>query len=654
MKDFHVHKFYYYNGPSLYLNTQAVVFNLVLAPEGPKVDFYEEAILKEFPQLEGKIPGSVVDLFAKVVVLVNKMDMDLYIGNYNISEDGEEWVIAVDFLDEKITKNVIYLTSDWFSAITAGDTSFNFRAEFESIQQAFDNTSYGGPTLYSLIEAGVKRDIPVTFLYEENQFQWGYGKKQIRGRSTTFHIDGIKDTEFTMFKDMCGDFLEMCGFPTPKGVNCFEEDEIAEEANKIGYPCVVKPVSGHKGQGVTTNIENEEGVRKAFRDIIASKEEGKAFDGALVQKQIFGYDHRILTVGGKYTACLKRIPAFVVGDGKKSIKELIEIENDKEVRLDNARSPLCKILIDDTMHDWLYQMGLTVDSIPKQGEEIVLRRVANISAGGVSINVTDDIHPENIRMVENIANFLNVTCLGIDVLAADITKPWQDGNFGIIEINAGPGVFMHLAPAEGGSVDVPGKIMEHLFGKVQGFGRIPIIAGNKISYGLSEKIYNKLTEYKKDLVMGSLLEEGVFFNHKLLVNHPDHEQNCKIVLRNPKLDFAIFNHNADQIHDFGTWHKGSNLVILDRAGYAETALERDLLPGGLLVDIVDNTDEEGNVLNTQMSVFKGKQEIQKINVQQEDDIDDLVFRAIEPHLKELLFKYDYYLKLDNSPENIPL
>src|ERR1035437_4691107 len=101
-----------------------------------------------------------------------------------------------------------------------------------------------------MVVAGIKLNIPVFYLFEENEFQWGYGKKQLRGRSTTFHTDGIKDTEFTMFKDMVADFLMLCGFPTPIGKNCYDEEEIVKEALKLGFPVVVKPVAGHKGQGV--------------------------------------------------------------------------------------------------------------------------------------------------------------------------------------------------------------------------------------------------------------------------------------------------------------------------------------------------------------------------------------------------------------------
>ncbi|MFH2096799.1 MAG: acetate--CoA ligase family protein, partial [Bacteroidota bacterium] len=509
-------------------------------------------------------------------------------------------------------------------------------------------------TIYALIEGAIKRKINIHHLYEENQFQWGYGKKQIRGRSTIFNIDGIKDTEFTTYKDMVGEWLELCGFPTPIGKNCYEEDEIVDEANKIGFPVVVKPVAGHKGQGVTTGIMSEDEVRKAFNNIVkAAEEHGTGFDGALVQQQIYGYDHRILTIGGKFAACLKRVPAFVTGNGRDTIEELIRIENLREIRTDNARSPLARIKIDDDMNDFLALQGKTIKTIPDEGEEVVLRRVANISAGGVSVNVSNEIHPANIEMVENIAKFFNVVAMGIDVLARDISKPWTEGNFGIIEINAGPGVFMHLSPAEGGSVDVPGKIMEHLFGRIPGFDRIPIIAGNNISDYLIQKIYNKLKEYKKDVEFGSIRSNGVYFNNVFFTNNPKHDSNCQILLRNPKLDFAIFNHPSEFIHDYGIWHQGMDIAILDRANFAEYIMKRDLLPGGILIEIIENPQEDGTVF-PELIVSSDNVERSHMTIAPGQNTDDLIYEILEPELKSLLFKYDYYLKLEKTPENLDI
>lgn len=629
LNDFDVRKFYIYNGPNFYLNKKALVFNIFLEPEGPEVAFYKPIVYSEFPALEGRNPSTVIDLFASTLIQLLKMDINLFLNEYSISEDGEDYVVAVEYFDEIITEDCIFLLSEWFKAMNE-DRAFNFREEFNKIQSQFDKTILGGPTLYSLVEAGLKRNIPVFFLYEENQFQWGYGKKQLRGRSTTFHTDSIKDTEFTMYKDMVGDFLTMCGFPTPKGKNCFSEDEAVAEAIHLGFPVVVKPVAGHKGQGVTTNIESEEGVRKAFNQIIAASEEnGGKFDGIIVQQQIYGTDHRLLAVNGKFAAALQRVPAYVEGDGKNDVQELIRLDNEKEVRLDNARSPLCKIKIDDDLMDYLSLQELSLSYKPQKGEKVYLRRVANISAGGVSINVTESIHPKNMKMVESIARFFKVKCLGIDVLAQDISKPWTEGNFGIIEINAGPGVFMHLAPAIGGSIDVPGLIMSSHFATPDS-SRIPIIVGNNLTKSFSDEVYKTLKNFKDDICFGSLAPEGVFFNGNYFFKNDNHDQNVKIILRYPETEFAMFNHNKLDIYDYGFFHEGADIVILDNPNYAEASMIQLLLPSAVLIEINEN----------QITTKTNEKVLSSISFYDEGDKEHLLITTIEPFLKELIFKYE--------------
>ncbi len=627
MRNFETSDFKVYQGCNHRLDRPAVCFTLHYRGEPRLAESIASGITAALPALAGKLAQDPGRAFAQALVQLMKMDMDLFINKQDVAADPLGYAVAVEFLDEASARDCLRTASHWFHCLEDGHR-FDFEGEFKRLQSDFDRTLYGGPTLYSLIEAALRRNIPVQYLYEENQFQWGYGRKQVRGRSTTFHVDGIKDTEFTMFKDMVKDFLVMCGFPTPVGRTFFNEEGIVEAAEALGYPVVVKPVAGHKGQGVTTGISTPDEVRQAFWGIKeAAKEQGVPFDGAIVEKQIFGTDHRLLSVKGKFTAALERVPAYVDGDGARTIAQLIEVENATPARIDNARSPLCKIKADDNLVEYLRLQNMSLATVPPKGQRVFLRRVANISAGGVSINVTGRIHPRNVKLVEDIAKFFNVTCLGIDVLCKDISKPWDQGDFGIIEINAGPGIFMHLAPAIGQSIDVPGAIIRAHF-PAEGSERIPIIAGNRISFRLAEMVRAAVQQQQPEMEYGSLTSEGIHFGGQPLKPCGQHHQDVKVLLRNPRLGLAVVNHSSAEVLEHGFGHCGADVVVLDSPDPAEAALKRDLLKDGWLVEV---GDKEVTVARNGKKVGEAKMG---------GDREEAVFRALEPMLTELIGKYN--------------
>lgn len=628
MRAFETKPYRYYQGANLYLERQAYVFDLVEAPAGRELDRVRDAVEAVFPDIEKA--KDAAELFARTLLHVLKMDINLSVERWCVLPEGEGSRIAVECVDRKVTERCVLAIEDWFND-AAEERRHDFGKVFQELQHRFDRSLLGGPTIYSLYEGARKRGIPVHFLEEENQLQWGYGCKQIRGRSTIVSTDGIKDTEFTTYKDMVGEFLELRGFPTPKSRTFFTEEEVVEEAEKMGWPVVIKPVAGHKGHGVTTNIRTERDVRRAFRVAAGTGEESA--DGIIIQQQIEGTDHRLLTVKGKFVAALQRVPAYVEGDGKSTIGELIVLENETPARIDNARSALCKIKVDDDLIDYLDKQNLALNSVPHKDQRVYLRRVANISAGGVSINVTDRIHPMNVKLVEDIAANFNVTCLGVDVLTDDISAPWRDGSFGIIEINAGPGVFMHLVPAIGDSVDVPGHIMRAYFPKERS-ERIPIITGNALTHDFCSKLGTEAKKLRPTLVSGSLTEEGIHFDGEYFHKNPRHDENLRIILRHPKLGLLIARHTAPEIAEFGMYHQGVDVVVLDGPNAVEEVLKRDLVEDGYLVAVEPK----------QVTVRRGGKAVKKVPVAgagktTAKDREVALLKAIVPLLPELLDKY---------------
>ena len=630
MSAFETKPYRYYQGANFYLERQAFVFDLLSAPEGRDLEIVRKEAERVFPVLKKAKVKDAANLFAETLLHVLKMDINLSVDHSDVSRNGHGWRIAVECVDRDITDRCVTEIEYWFNQVL-DDREHDFAKVFGEIQQKFDRSLLGGPTIYSLYEGARKRGIPVHFIEEENQFQWGYGCKQIRGRSTIVSTDGIKDTEFTTYKDMVGEFLASRGFPTPVSKTFFTEEEVVEEAEKLGWPVVVKPVAGHKGHGVTTNIRTERDVRRAFRVAMETGEESS--DGIIVQQQIEGTDHRLLTVKGKFVAALQRVPAYVDGDGDGTIGELIAKENDTPARIDNARSPLCKIKVDDDLIDYLDKQNLALNSVPHKGQRIFLRRVANISAGGVSINVTDKIHPMNIKLVEDIAANFNVTCLGVDVLCGDIAVPWREGNFGIIEINAGPGVFMHLVPAIGDSVDVPGHIMKSYFPKER-CERIPIIAGNSITLGLCNKLFKEAKKLRPSQMFSSLTEEGIYLDGEYFHKNPRHDENLRIILRHPKLGMLMARHTAEEIEEFGMYHQGADVVVLQGATEVEEIMKRDIVKDGYLVKV-----EAG-----QVNLSRGGKVVQKVSLEGKGkgsakEKEAAILKVLVPLVPELLEKY---------------
>ncbi len=556
-RDFDVRNFYFYNGPNLYLGCRSLVFHIYLDPEGPEVDFYKPAVYNAFPGIKHYNDTTVVDLFVHALMELLRMGRELFIKDYAITEEGEEYIVAVEFLDDLSAENAVRLLSDWFKFINKGrEKSFALDEKIRLLHETFQTSIVSNPTVYALLEEAVKREIPAFYLQEEKQFQWGYGKNQLRGLGANFHTDSIKDTEFTMYKDRVTEFLIMCGYPTPMGTNCFTEEEAADEAKKLGFPVVVKPAAGTKGFGIQENIGSEPEVRKAFQTIISQAgQEGWPFEGVFVQQQILGQEFRLYLAAGKFAAAAK-------------------------MPFDNNQS------------------------------------------------IAEKVHPLNIKMAESIAGFFNIKCLAVDVVTEDLSRPWSKGNFGIIGLHAGPAFFETKTQKPFFE-----KIAEKILFSHFGFGehaRIPIIAGNQITQNLAEKITAAAATHRNNLFFGSLTKEGVFFNGQFFQKNESHEQNVKIILRHPKTELALINHNRENIYQSGFSHDRADLVILENPNQPEEKLKEMILPGGWLILI------QGG----EIQLLVNRETQKTLSFEKETLKEEKLLEMLNPLIKELLDKYE--------------
>ena len=580
---FDIFNFKHYLGPNPYLDTGALVFDLALIESRQPLPIadYISKIGDRYPELNQETYETHAHLFAKVASEVSKLDMGLHLNRWSVKPDADYACISIQSLHERTTRAVVYLVWDWFEAINQ-DKKFFLDDELLTLQKRFRESVYGGPTVYALLRTAYAKGIPTTYLWSEALMQYGYGKKQVRGIATTFDCDSHIDSDFTTRKDECKIFMQTLGLPVPEGDIVFSEKEALAVAKEIRYPVAVKPVVGHKGIGVTAGIQDAKELVSAYnRALLAIPEDQPT--RIIVEKSISGSDFRLLCVNGKFVAAIERRPASVKGDGYSTIAELIREENRQPARLDTPTSAMSKIQCDEAMEVYLDEQGYTLDSVIKKGRTVDLRKVANLSAGGVSIDATSTIHDDNIILAQDIAQHFRLTCLGIDVITENLSESWKtSSNFAILEINAAPGILMHLNPAVGESVDVPSRILETFFDSGVD-SRIPIITFNKISIEELQETIDHILSQHPDWTIGAVCHDAVFINRSQKALRYDYNSNVQTLLRNPKLDLLIAEYEESTLEEEGMFYQGSNIVVLNNPTETEMMLARDIFDDSTVV-----------------------------------------------------------------------
>jgi cyanophycin synthetase len=249
-------------------------------------------------------------------------------------------------------------------------------------------------------------------------------------------------------------------------------EEAIAAFHEFGAPVVVKPLDGNQGRGVSLNLASAEQVAEAFAVAREHSEQ------VIVETVLTGRDYRVLIIGGRFRAASEKTPANVIGDGRHTIEQLIEIANRDPRRSQDHSKPLSCIEVDAVMKAYLRNRGRSLDSIPAGGEAVLLREGANLSTGGEAADVTEGVHPENARLFERAARIIGLDVCGLDLVMPDIAKPFSDpqnATGGIIEVNAAPGIRMHCYPSRGTPRDVGADIVEMIFPHGSN-GRIPIIS----------------------------------------------------------------------------------------------------------------------------------------------------------------------------------
>ena len=512
-----------------------------------KIDGFAESLEKLLPTLyehrcsegepggflrrleEGTWMGHVIEHVALELQTLAGMDMGF--GRTRGTGKEGEYFVVFDYMEEEAgvfaAKSSVALVQHLITG-----SPYDLEEDIHQMRVIRENTRLG-PSTGSIVEEAAKRGIPFIRLNKHSLVQLGYGIHQKRIRAT------IASTTSSIAVDIAGDkeetknLLTAAEIPVPRGCLIGMGETVDDAISSVGFPMVFKPLTGNHGRGATTNITSRE---QAVTALEGAREHGRY---VICEKFITGFDFRVLVINYKFVCAALRTPASVTGDGEHTIQWLIDTVNEDPRRGYGHEKVLTQIKIDGYTHKILDEKGYTLDTIPEKGELVLVKPTANLSTGGTSTDVTDEVHPVNIFMAERIAQIVGLDICGIDIMASDLKTPLFENGGAVLEVNAAPGFRMHIEPSEGLPRNVAEPVVDMLFPKGSD-GRIPIIA---ITGTNGKTTTSRLTAHiakSAGKKVGYTTSDGVYIQNQLMMKGDcTGPLSSQFVLKDPTVDFAV-------------------------------------------------------------------------------------------------------------------
>lgn len=506
--------------------------------------------------VEGTWCGHVLEHI--VIELLNLAGMPTGFGQTRSTSQRGVYRMVFRARDEQVARTALHLGHRLImSAIN--DEAFDVTAAVAELRDKIDDC-YLGPSTACIVAAATDRRIPHIRLNDGNLVQLGYGAAQRRIWTAETDLTSAIGEGIARDKDLTKSLLKSVGVPVPEGQIVASPEEAWEAAEDLGLPVVVKPTDGNHGRGVTLDLRHESDVKDAYA--IADKHGSEV----IVERFIPGEEHRLLVVGGKVAAAAKGETAWVTGDGHSHMQALVDAQINTDPRRGTTEDfPLNVILCADdevVMHD-LARQGLTPQSVPEAGRRVLIQR-----NGNVAIDCTDDVHPEVAYIAALAARTVGLDIAGIDLVTPDISKPLHEVGGAIVEVNAGPGLLMHLKPAEGTPRPVGQAIVDHLFDE-DATGRIPIvgIAGSRGTATIARLVGWLLHLSGKR--MGLACREGVFLGTRRLERRDSaHYAAGHRLMMNREVQVVVLENGAETILRDGLAYDRCHVgVVTDFDGY---------------------------------------------------------------------------------------
>lgn len=463
------------------------------------------------------------------IALQNKLGIEVAYGKAR-EISGDKYYIIFQYQYKNTAMECVKLSVDLINSLIK-QNPLNFEHRIELLNEVLRKEEIG-PSTNAICKSAKEYNMPITQLGDSGFYQIGYGKMGRIIEATIGDKTSCVGADISCDKLLTKKLLTNQNIPIADGEKVFNIIGLLKAGEKIGYPVVLKPQYGSKGRGICLDIRNEKELLKCYNNM------KRIYSDILIEKYIEGNDYRVCVVDYKVVAVSLRVPPFVIGNGKDNLKKLIQDVNNNPLRGEDHEKPLTKIKIDDELISCINKKGLSLISIPLNGEKIILRDNANISTGGIAIDCTDDICEENIRYCINAAKAIGLDICGIDICVNDIRKDLVKNNGVIMEVNAAPGIRMHHFPCEGKKRDVGKAIIEMLYkGKPK---NIPIVSvtgtnGKTTTTRMISYILSKMGH-----CVGMTSTDGIYLNNECIHKGDDSGFNsAKTVLFNKDVDVAV-------------------------------------------------------------------------------------------------------------------
>jgi cyanophycin synthetase len=501
-----------------------------------------------------------------------------------MAEDGV-YKVVVEYEVEELARASL-ATGRELCLAAVDDRPFDVAAAIDRLRRLAQRVRLG-PSTAAIVEAAQARGIPCRRLNGESLVLLGHGARQRRILTAETDRTSSIAESIAEDKELTRSLLRAVGVPVPMGRSVASAADSWEAAREFGLPVVVKPRYGNQGKGVTTNLSTREQVETAYAHASEYSE------NLLVERFIPGDDYRLLIVAGKMVAAARREPAQVVGDGRSTIAQLVELVNADPRRGDDHATVLSKIALDAIAVTVLGEQGHTPESVAPAGQRVLIRRNANLSTGGTARDVTDAVHPEVAARAVEAARVVGLDIAGVDVVARDIGRPLEAQGGVVVEVNAGPGLRMHLQPSEGQGRPVGEAIIASIFSGGEN-GRIPLAAITGVN---GKTTTTRLIAHILDgsgLTVGMTCSDGIYIDgRRIEAGDCSGPQSARSVLLNPKVEAAVLETARGGILREGVGFDRCDVAVVTNIGEGDhlglsgiETLEQLALVKRTIVDIV--------------------------------------------------------------------